>query len=156
MLYSIPSSLSNSKLVTVLGRDIMGEPQWMEIDKTPHLLVAGATGSGKSVCINSILASILMRSRPDEVKLVLVDPKKVELSIYNGVPHLMTPVVTNPKKANIVLQKIVAEMERRYDVFEDSKTKNISSYNKYVDKQNEKLGENEKLKHMPYINNLNI
>ena len=151
VLASIPSKMSDSKLVTVLGRDIMGEPQWMEINKTPHLLVAGSTGSGKSVCINSILASILMRSRPDEVKLVLVDPKKVELSIYNGVPHLMTPVVTNPKKANIVLQKIVAEMERRYDVFEESKTKNITSYNKYIDKQNEKLSDKEKMKHMPYI-----
>ena len=151
VLSSIPSKLSDSKLLTVLGRDIMGEPQWMEINKTPHLLVAGSTGSGKSVCINSILASILMRAKPDEVKLVLVDPKKVELSIYNGIPHLLTPVVTNPKKANIVLQKIVAEMERRYDIFEDSKTKNITSYNKYIDKKNEKLSDSEKISHMPYI-----
>ena len=151
VLTSIPSKLSDSKLITVLGRDIMGEPQWMEINKTPHLLVAGSTGSGKSVCINSILASILMRAKPDEVKLVLVDPKKVELSIYNGIPHLLTPVVTNPKKANIVLQKIVSEMERRYDVFEESKTKNITSYNKYIDKKNEKLSESEKISHMPYI-----
>ena len=151
VLSSVPSSLSDSKLLSVLGRDIMGEPRWMEINKTPHLLVAGSTGSGKSVCINSILASILMRTKPDEVKLVLVDPKKVELSIYNGVPHLMTPVVTDPKKANIVLKKIVSEMENRYDVFEESKTKNITSYNKYIDKKNEKLSDDEKLKHMPYI-----
>ena len=130
VLTSVPSNLSDSKLLSVLGRDIMGEPRWMEINKTPHLLVAGSTGSGKSVCINSILASILMRSKPDEVKLVLVDPKKVELSIYNGVPHLLAPVVTDAKKANIALKKIVAEMERRYDVFEESKTKNIISYNR--------------------------
>ena len=151
VLTSVPSSLSDSKLLSVLGRDIMGEPRWMEINKTPHLLVAGSTGSGKSVCINSILASILMRSKPDEVKLVLVDPKKVELSIYNGVPHLLAPVVTDAKKANIALKKIVAEMERRYDVFEESKTKNITSYNKYIDKKNESLPDNEKEKRMPYI-----
>ena len=151
VLSIIPANLSDSKLLSVLGRDIMGEPRWMEINKTPHLLVAGSTGSGKSVCINSILASILMRSKPDEVKLVLVDPKKVELSIYNGVPHLLAPVVTDAKKANIALKKIVAEMERRYDVFEDSKTKNITSYNKYIDKKNETLPDGDKIKHMPYI-----
>lgn len=151
VLSSVPQSKSGSKLLAVLGRDIMGEPQWMEINKTPHLLVAGATGSGKSVCINSILASILMRAKPDEVKLVLVDPKKVELSIYNGVPHLLTPVVTDPKKANIALQRIVAEMERRYDVFEESQTKNIESYNAYIDKKNEGLSKEEQEKKMPYI-----
>lgn len=151
VLTSVPGSLRESKLLSVLGRDIMGEPRWMEINKTPHLLVAGSTGSGKSVCVNSILASILMRAKPDEVKLVLVDPKKVELSIYNGVPHLMVPVVTDPKKANIVLKKIVSEMERRYDVFEESKTKNITSYNSYIDKKNESLPEGEKVKRMPYI-----
>ena len=151
VLTSVPPSLSNSKLLAVLGRDIMGNPQWMEINKTPHLLVAGSTGSGKSVCINSIIASILMRAKPDEVKLVLVDPKKVELSIYNGIPHLLAPVVTDPKRANVALKRIVGEMERRYDVFEESKTKNIESYNAYIDKQNETLSENEKIKHMPYI-----
>ena len=141
----------NSKLLAVLGRDIMGTPQYMEINKAPHLLIAGATGSGKSVCINSILASILMRTKPDEVKLVLVDPKKVELSIYDGVPHLLAPVVTDPKRANVALKRIVAEMERRYDVFEESKTKNIESYNAYIDKKNEGLPEEEKEKHMPFI-----
>ncbi len=151
VLSSVPASKSNSKLLAVLGRDIMGNPQWMEINKTPHLLVAGSTGSGKSVCINSIIASILMRTRPDEVKLVLVDPKKVELSIYNGIPHLLVPVVTDPKRANIALKRIVSEMERRYDVFEESKTKNIESYNAYIDKKNEGLPLEEQEKHMPFI-----
>ena len=151
VLTSVPAVKANSKLLAVLGRDIMGEPQWMEINKTPHLLVAGATGSGKSVCINSIIASILMRAKPDEVKLVLVDPKKVELSIYNGVPHLLAPVVTDPKRANVALKRIVVEMERRYDVFEESKTKNIESYNLYIDKLNEGKSEEEKVKHMPFI-----
>lgn len=151
ILSRVPSSKSDSKLLAVLGKDIMGAPQWMEINKTPHLLVAGSTGSGKSVCINSILASILMRNTPDEVKLILVDPKKVELSIYNGIPHLLIPVVTDPKKANIALKRVVAEMERRYDVFEESKTKNIESYNNYLDKKNENLPEGEKLKKMPYM-----
>ena len=151
VLTSVPAAKANSKLLAVLGRDIMGAPQWMEINKTPHLLVAGSTGSGKSVCINSILASILMRSKPDEVKLVLVDPKKVELSIYYGVPHLLAPVVTDPKRANVALKRIVAEMERRYDVFEASKTKNIESYNSYIDKKNEGLPEDQKEKRMPYI-----
>ena len=104
---AVPKTKDNSKLLVALGKSIMGNPVWCEIDKTPHLLVAGSTGSGKSVCINSMITSILMRTKPDEVKLVLVDPKKVELSMYNGVPHLLTPVVTDPKKANIVLQKIV-------------------------------------------------
>ena len=92
-----------------------------------------------------------MRTKPDEVKLVLVDPKKVELSIYNGVPHLLAPVVTDPKRANVALKRIVAEMERRYDVFEESKTKNIESYNAYIDKKNEGLPEDQKEKRMPFI-----
>lgn len=141
----------NKKLLAVLGKDIEGECCTMELDKMPHLLVAGSTGSGKSVCINSILASILMRTKPDEVKLVLVDPKKVELSIYNGVPHLMTPVVTDPKKANIVLQKIVAEMENRYEIFERVGSKNITSYNERLKKENEFKCDEEKSKLMPYI-----
>ena len=141
----------DSKLLAALGKSIMGEPVCCEIDKTPHLLVAGSTGSGKSVCINSIISSILMRTKPDEVKLVLVDPKKVELSMYNGVPHLLTPVVTDPKKANIVLQKIVKLMEDRYDLFENSKTKNIAGYNAYIEKKNEGLPEDEQADKLPYV-----
>ncbi|MEG0408227.1 MAG: DNA translocase FtsK [Bacilli bacterium] len=147
----IPSSMDNSKLAVTLGKDIMGNTQYCEINKTPHLLVAGSTGSGKSVCINSFIISILMRTRPDEVKLVLVDPKKVELSMYNGVPHLLAPVVTDPKKANIALKKMVVEMERRYDIFEASGTKNIAGYNTYVDKKNETAKDGETLKKIPYI-----
>lgn len=151
VLEHIPSSMAESKLAVTLGRDIMGNPQYCEINKTPHLLVAGSTGSGKSVCINSMIVSILMRTKPDEVKMVLVDPKKVELSVYNGVPHLLAPVVTDPKKANIALKKMVAEMEKRYDLFEESGTKNIAGYNTYIDKKNANLPDGEKLKKMPYI-----
>ena len=151
ILELIPKSMSESKLMAVLGRDIMGRPQYFEINKTPHLLVAGSTGSGKSVCINSLIISMLMRSKPDEVKLVLVDPKKVELSMYNGVPHLLTPVVTDPRKANIALKKIVVEMENRYELFSSSGTKNIAGYNAYVDKKNENLAPEERLRKLPFI-----
>ncbi len=120
ILSKLPEPNEKSILAVGLGKDIMGSVKWAEINATPHLLIAGATGSGKSVCINCIIASILMRTRPDEVKLVMVDPKKVELSMYNGVPHLLTPVVTDPKKASIALKNIVREMEKRYQIFEDT------------------------------------
>ena len=149
VLESYPNK--DSKLLVALGRDIMGMPKVTEINKMPHLLVSGTTGSGKSVCINSFIISILMRTKPDEVKLVLVDPKKVELSCYNGVPHLLTPVVTDPKKANVALKKIVTEMERRYDEFERTGNKNIAGYNMYIEKQNKTLPEEEKLHKMPFI-----
>jgi len=113
----------------------MGKVQTADISKMPHLLVGGSTGSGKSVCINSFIASILMRYRPEEVKLVLVDPKKVELSNYNGVPHLLWPVVTDPKKANTALQRVVAMMEDRYELFSETGVKNIATYNEMVEKE---------------------
>ena len=141
---------SNSKLLAVLGKDIMGRVRFCEINKTPHLLVAGSTGSGKSVCINSFIVSILMRSKPEEVKLVLVDPKKVEFSMYNGVPHLLAPVVTDPKKASVALKKIVVEMERRYEKFSETGTKNIEGYNEYVAKKNKENG-NDNLSPLPFI-----
>ena len=147
----IPKSLDGSKLLCPLGKNIMGNVIWCEINKTPHLLVAGSTGSGKSVCINGIICSILMRAKPDEVKLVMVDPKKVELSGYNGVPHLLRPVVTDPKEASVALAKIVSEMERRYDVFSETKTKNIATYNAYVEEKNKTLPDDEKIKKMPFI-----
>ena len=151
ILQTVPENYADSKLLVTLGKNIMGKPMYCEINKTPHMLIAGATGAGKSVCINSIIISILMRTKPDEVKLVLVDPKKVEFSMYEGVPHLMAPVVSDPRKANIVLKKIVVEMERRYELFSDSKTKNIAGYNAYIDKLNEERSENDQLKHLPFI-----
>ena len=151
ILESFPANKEKSKLMVALGKNIMGNSIFCEIDKTPHLLVAGATGSGKSVCINCIIASLLMRTKPTEVKLVLVDPKKVELSMYNGVPHLLIPVVTDPRKASDALKRIVREMEDRYDKFSDKGVKNITTYNEWVDKQNETLPEEDKMSHMPYI-----
>ncbi len=141
---SMPSVNEKNLLAVGLGKDIMGKVRWVEINDTPHMLVAGSTGSGKSVCINCIIASILMRSRPEEVKLVLVDPKKVEFSMYNGVPHLLCPVVTNPKKASVALQNIVSEMERRYELFEHTKCKKISQYNEFCERNTE-------YKKLPYI-----
>jgi len=152
ILSNVPINIFKmSKLLVALGKDIMGKPVYAEINKMPHLLIAGATGSGKSVCINGIITSILMRTKPDEVKLLLIDPKKVELSIYNGVPHLLAPVVTNPKKASLALMKIVSEMERRYDMFDDNGTKNIAGYNKYIENKNKILSDDEKMKELPYI-----
>lgn len=151
ILEAVPKSKDDSKLLAVLGRDILGNPIYFEINKTPHLLVAGTTGSGKSICINSIIISLIMRTRPEEVKLVLVDPKKVELSVYNGEPHLLAPVVTEPRKANIALKKIIVEMERRYDLFSDNGVKNIAGYNTLVEKKNETLLEEQKLRKLPYI-----
>ncbi len=149
ILSTIPKHMQNAKILACLGKDIMGRSQLADISKMPHLLVAGSTGSGKSVCINNFIATILMKYRPDEVKLILVDPKKVELSNYNGVPHLLCPVVTDPRKASIALQKIVAEMERRYDVFSEYKVKNITSYNEYIEKMNRK-NPNSQLPFMSY------
>ncbi|GEM03382.1 DNA translocase FtsK [Halolactibacillus miurensis] len=121
----------------ILGRDISGEAVVHELNKMPHLLVAGATGSGKSVCINGIIISILMRAKPHQVKLMMIDPKKVELNVYNGIPHLLTPVVTDPKKAAQALKKVVSEMERRYDLFSDTGNRNIEGYNNYIKKHNQ-------------------
>ena len=149
VLSSVPKSMSDAKILVALGKDLMGRTCCADLAKMPHLLVAGSTGSGKSVCINSFIASILMRMKPDEIKLVLVDPKKVELSNYNGVPHLLCPVVSDPKKANIALQKIVAEMERRYDMFSDANVKNISGYNEMIEKNNKKNNTN--IPKMPFI-----
>ena len=137
VLSNMPEINEKTLLAVGLGKDIMGKVKWCEINATPHLLVAGSTGSGKSVCINCIIASILMRTKPDQVKLVLVDPKKVEFSMYNGVPHLLSPVVTDAKKASIALKNIVGEMERRYELLEHTKNKNITSYNKFCETHTE-------------------
>ena len=121
MASKIMQQNNDKKLMVPLGKSIMGDIGVCEINKMPHMLIAGTTGSGKSVCVNGIICSILMRAKPDEVKLAMVDPKVVELSVYNGIPHLMCPVVSDPKQAAILLQKMVAEMEKRYDIFERNK-----------------------------------
>ncbi|MBF2483620.1 FtsK/SpoIIIE family DNA translocase [Listeria welshimeri] len=149
VLENNPKNNPDEKLQIALGRDISGEAMMTNLDKMPHLLVAGATGSGKSVCINGIITSILLRAKPHEVKMMMIDPKMVELNVYNGIPHLLAPVVTNPKKAAQALQKVVAEMERRYDLFSHTGTRNMQGYNDYVKKQNE-LNE-EKQPELPFI-----
>nr|WP_281170652.1 DNA translocase FtsK [Lacticigenium naphthae] len=132
-----------------LGRDISGQISMADLSKMPHLLVAGATGSGKSVCINGVITSLLMKAKPNEVKLMMIDPKMVELNVYNGIPHLLTPVVTNPKKAAQALQKVVQEMERRYELFAASGTRNMEGYNKFIKHKNEEA--EEILPELPFI-----
>lgn len=125
-----PYKDDNSKLLVGIGRDLNNKEVVINIDKMPHLLVAGATGSGKSVCINSIIVSLLLRTTPDEVKLILIDPKKVEMLPYANMPHLLCPVVIDPKKASMALKKVVKEMDRRYDEFANNGVRNIDGYNK--------------------------
>ncbi|QCR31857.1 DNA translocase FtsK [Lysinibacillus sp. SGAir0095] len=139
----------DSKLLIGFGRDITGQAILAELNKMPHLLVAGSTGSGKSVCINGIIVSILMRAAPHEVKMMLIDPKMVELNVYNGIPHLLAPVVTDARKASQALQKVVSEMERRYDLFSHTGTRNIKGYNDYIEKHNRET--EEKQPKLPYI-----
>ena len=127
---------AKSNLTCVLGRDITGEITCMDIEKMPHILIAGTTGSGKSVCMNSLIMSILYRARPDQVKLIMIDPKSVELSNYNGIPHLLVPVVTDAKKATGTLGWAVSEMLDRYNRLKASGSKNITAYNKKAEKNN--------------------
>lgn len=134
----------NSPLNVALGKDVSGNSIFAKLDKMPHLLVAGSTGSGKSVCVNTIVTSLLLKNKPDKVKLIMIDPKMVELSIYDGIPHLLTPVVTDPIKAADVLHKIVLEMERRYREFSIARVKNIEGYNKIAQ-------EDEDYEELPYI-----
>ena len=151
MMQELLKENTDNKLRVALGKDIMGQPIFMDINKTPHLLIAGSTGSGKSVCVNCIISSILMRAKPDEVKLIMVDPKKVELTMYNCIPHLLMPVITDPKKASAALQKVVDEMEKRYELFSDTKTKNIEGYNAKLRSQNELLPVESQKPLLPYI-----
>lgn len=139
----------DAKLMIGLGRDITGQAVLAELNKMPHLLVAGSTGSGKSVCINGIIVSIIMRAKPHEVKMMMIDPKMVELNVYNGIPHLLAPVVTDPRKASQALKKVVSEMERRYDLFSHTGTRNIEGYNDHIQKWNEE--NEEKHPKLPYI-----
>lgn len=139
----------DAKLMISLGRDVTGQAILAELNKMPHMLIAGSTGSGKSVCINGIIMSILLRAKPHEVKMMMIDPKMVELNVYNGIPHLLAPVVTDPRKAAQALQKVVSEMERRYELFSHTGTRNVEGYNAHIDEWNEE--NNEKHPHMPYI-----
>ncbi|GKV67854.1 DNA translocase SpoIIIE [Sporosarcina sp. NCCP-2716] len=139
----------DSKLLISLGRDVSGEAMLAELNKMPHVLIAGATGSGKSVCVNGIIVSIIMRAKPHEVKMMMIDPKMVELNVYNGIPHLLAPVVTDPRKAAQALKKVVSEMERRYELFSHTGTRNIEGYNDHIDQWNEE--NDEKHPKMPYI-----
>jgi S-DNA-T family DNA segregation ATPase FtsK/SpoIIIE len=149
VLESKANDRPDAKLLMGLGRDISGDAVLAEMNKMPHLLVAGSTGSGKSVCINGIITSILMRAKPHEVKMMMIDPKMVELNVYNGIPHLLAPVVTDPKKASQALKKVVNEMERRYELFSHTGTRNIEGYNEYIRRSN--LEEGTKNPEFPYI-----
>jgi len=127
----------NSKLAFAVGKDIAGSPVVADVADMPHLLIAGATGAGKSVCINTLIASILYKARPDEVKLLMIDPKVVELSVYNGIPHLLIPVVTDPKKASGALNWAVQEMESRYAAFAQTGCRELKGYNKHIEANGE-------------------
>jgi len=140
IIEEMPKAGSDDLLIS-LGRDIAGLSKYASLNKMPHLLVAGATGSGKSVCINTMICSILMRFSPQEVKLLLVDPKKVELARYNDLPHLLAPVVTDPQLASAALKKVVAEMERRYELFASVTVRDIASYNAYVERAKKRTDE---------------
>ena len=143
-------SKSKSKLTICLGKDIVGNPFVAELEKMPHLLIAGATGTGKSVALNSMICSLLYKSNPDEVKLIMVDPKRIELSTYDGIPHLITPVVTNVKKATNALFWAVREMEKRYELLSEKKARNIKQYNNKIEKQ-QKPANGEVLQKLPLI-----
>lgn len=125
---------SDSKLNLAIGKDIIGEPAVQDLSKTPHLLIAGSTGSGKSVGLNSMICSILLNATPDEVKMIMIDPKMLELSVYDGIPHLIAPVVTNPKKAAAALQWAVTEMESRYKMMAERGVRNIDGFNDLAEK----------------------
>lgn len=125
---------AKSRITGVLGKDITGENCYMDIAKMPHVLIAGTTGSGKSVCLNSLIMSILYRARPDEVKLVMIDPKAVEMKVYNGIPHLLVPVVTDPRKASGTLGWAVTEMLRRYQLLSEYDVRNLDGYNELAEK----------------------
>ncbi|OUN60427.1 DNA translocase FtsK [Faecalitalea cylindroides] len=132
LMQSIPKEFDSKKLLFCLGKDLTGENVYGELNRMPHLLIAGATGSGKSVCVNSIICSLLLRTKPDEVKMILIDPKKVEFTPYNDVPHLLAPVITDGDLANKGLKVVVEMMDHRYDLFGNLGVRNIQAYNEYV------------------------
>ncbi|AKP68486.1 cell division protein FtsK [Companilactobacillus ginsenosidimutans] len=140
-----------SPLVVPLGKEVSGNIIEADITKMPHLLIAGSTGSGKSVAINTIITGILMKAKPNEVKLILIDPKMVELNVYNGIPHLLIPVVTDARRAAGALQKAVTEMERRYKLFAETNHRNIGEYNDEVDEYNKTAPDDKKMERLPFI-----
>lgn len=146
LMKQIPAQYEDKKLAVALGKDLMGNCVYGELNKMPHLLIAGATGSGKSVCVNTIITSLLMRTKPDEVKLLLVDPKKVEFTPYRDIPHLLGPVITDGEKANQALKVIVNMMDNRYELFSMAGVRNIAGYNGYIENHPE-----EGLKKLPWI-----
>lgn len=144
---------SHHPLFVTLGRDISGQPRFANIAKAPHMLIAGATGSGKSVTIHAIITSLLYRNPPDQLRFVMIDPKRVELTLYNKIPHLLTPVITDPKKAIAALRWLAKEMDRRYDILEAEAVRDIQSYHKNIlGKAKNKSDEGEdEIEQMPYI-----
>ncbi len=146
LMKQIPPQYEDKKLAVALGKDLMGNCVYGELNKMPHLLIAGATGSGKSVCVNTIITSLLMRTKPDEVKLLLVDPKKVEFTPYREIPHLLGPVITDGEEANRALKVIVNMMDNRYELFSMAGVRNIAGYNGYIENHPE-----EGLKKLPWI-----
>lgn len=146
LMRSIPDTYEEKKMLFCLGKDLMGNCIYGELNKMPHLLIAGATGSGKSVCVNSIITSILLRAKPNEVKMLLVDPKKVEFTPYQKIPHLIGPVITDGEEANRALKVIVNMMDNRYELFSMAGVRNIAGYNAYIEKHPE-----EGLQKMPWI-----
>lgn len=151
-IFESPAFVSaKSKLTVALGRDIGGNEVVTDIAKMPHCLIAGATGSGKSVCINTIIMSILYKATPEEVKLLMVDPKVVELGVYNGIPHLLVPVVTDPRKASGALGWAVSEMEKRYRMFADRGVRDIAGYNRFIETLDDPESEETKMPHIVII-----
>lgn len=152
LINSVPKDKAGKKLLFALGKDLSGTPVFCDLAKMPHLLIAGATGSGKSVCINTIITSYLLRAKPDEVKMILVDPKKVEFTPYHDIPHLLWPVITDAKMASMMLKKMVVMMEDRYNVFAKAAVRDITSYNDKVEDHNRKLSKGEEpMQKLPYI-----
>lgn len=146
LMKGFPADKKDKKMVFVLGKDLMGRCVYCQLDKMPHLLIAGATGSGKSVCMNTIITSFILRCRPDEVKLLLIDPKKVEFTPYHNIPHLIGPVISDANEASRALKVVVEMMENRFEIFSKVGVRNISGYNEKIEKEKE-----EALVKMPYI-----
>ena len=142
---------SKKPLLSAVGRDITGTPHYVNIAKMPHGLVAGATGSGKSVAIHALITSLLYRNGPNQLRFIMVDPKRVELTLYNGIPHLLTPVITDPKKCIMALKWAAKEMERRYSILEGEKVRDIDSYHQSIYEPAKKKGAKELPEAMPYI-----